>query len=127
MVHPIFLLAKFAPNLLQLIGFAEAYGWNRVYRRLCEGTKFVGGMTRQQQAQIRMMLKESLRFPVRSYDLLRNHEMVSFASQYATRIVEEKNLRVPDFMVSAASFFLKRTKLGKIHDILEKGSAKKSR
>ena len=92
MVHPFFMLAKLAPNLLQLIGFAEAYGWNRVYRRLCEGTKLINGMTRPQQAQIRMMLKESLRFPVRSYDLLRNHEMVSFASQYATCIAEEKNL-----------------------------------
>lgn len=126
MVNPLFLLAKFAPNMLQAIGLAEAYGWHRVYRRLCEGTKLVG-MTRAQEAQIRMMLKESLRFPVRSYDLLRNHEMVSFASQYATRIAEEKNVRVPDFMVNAASFFLKRTKLGKLHDILERGSAKKSR
>ena len=132
MVNPLILLLKFAPNALQVISAAEVYGWPRVYRRLCEGTKVLrarGAMQPSQELMVRGVLKESLRFPLRSYELLVNHEVVTFAQNYAERVLHDNNVRIPAFFTSAAKLVIKQTKMGKtlsqLHDLLDKAQKKR--
>lgn len=84
-------------------------------------------MPKAQQANVRSLIKESLRFPMRSYELLLNNDMINFSKQYASRILEEKNLdiKVPPFFITIAKVFFKRTPVGKFHELLEKEATRR--
>ena len=117
MVHPLLLpLVKLAPHALKALGAAEAYGWHRVYRRIGEGTR---RLPQSQQQTVRSLVKDAIRFPLKSYELLTNHELTAFAHAYAVRIIAENNLKVPPFFVWAAKLVVKNSPLAKVHQAVE--------
>jgi len=122
MVSPLLLL-KFLPNAWQVLAAVETYGYPRLYRRVAEATRHKTlRLTATQQTTIRGAVKESLRFPVRTYSLLYNHEMVAFGVKWAEEIMKDKQVSalLPPVLVSAASYIIKNTKLGKYQSLIEK-------
>ena len=122
MVSPIFLL-KFLPNAWQVLAALETYGYPRLYRRVAEATRHKSlRLSPAQQLTVRDAVKESLRFPVRTYSLLYNHEMVNFGVKWAEEMLRDKQASslLPPALVSAASYIIKNTKLGKYQSLIEK-------
>lgn len=96
-------------------------GFPRVYRRLLEGIRKVN-LPAAQAAVVKQSIKASIRAPSTAYTTLQQAEIIDFVSKYANYAIQASG--VPDFIVTAAKIFVKKSTAGKIFDIFMKAAPK---
>ena len=128
MVNPLF----FVPSLIMknatvynAIIAAQAYGWHRIYRRILEGMRSLR-LPNDQRRLLSSNIKSAIRSPSVAYETLINNETVVFIENYSKFVVEKSGIdkKIPPFLVTLASYWLKKTPAGKWFDLFSKSKSK---
>jgi len=109
--NPLLLLPLLAVKKFAVWKVAETYGFPLVYRRLAEGVKYT--MPKEQQGQVLLAIKTSMRSPRLALSLLNDSGFIQFVEKYSQLIVEKSPVNVPPFMKSIAEVVIKDSGVGK--------------
>lgn len=128
MVHPLF----FVPSLIlknasvyNAVIAAQAYGWHRIYRRLLEGMRSLH-LSNDQRLMLSSNIKSVIRSPSLAHEALMNNDTVVFIENYSKFIIEKSGIdkKIPPFLVTLATYWLKKTPAGKWFDLFTKSKSK---
>lgn len=128
MVHPLF----FVPSLIlknasvyNAVIAAQAYGWHRIYRRLLEGMRSLH-LPNDQRLMLSSNIKSVIRSPSLAHEALMNNDTVVFIENYSKFIIEKSGIdkKIPPFLVTLATYWLKKTPAGKWFDLFTKSKSK---
>ncbi len=123
MVNPLFFVPIILKNatLYNAVIAAQTYGWNRIYRRVLEGMRSLR-LPPDQSLLLKNNIKTAIRSPTIAYETLMNNETVVFIENYSKFVVEKSGLdkKIPPFLVTLATYYLKKTPAGKWMDLFTK-------
>ena len=124
MVNPLFFLPSLIlknATVYNAVIAAQAYGWHRIYRRALEGMRSLR-LPSDQRILLRKNIKSAMRSPSLAYETLVNNETFVFIENYSKFIVEKSGIdkKIPPFLVTLATYFLKKTPAGKWLDLFKK-------